>query len=227
MPEPATVIATRPDQTIESLYGANPGLTLLVEPLSSRQTLAMFLKEGGIGWHSFAESSLVSTARRIATDRFEYGAKDLSLYNVGYPLHRLLEGPRGQAPTIEPGAIRSLEFLTRQALTPNLAFKESGPDALATPIHRGNAFYINRSAAPLFGLDKAGIAHATPCKELDLGAPFGWKWEERFFLDRVPGGQAVLKVLTQKSGFLKLAEVAPPSVSLFALVVHVEVIVPE
>lgn len=78
--------------SVSQLYSRLRDAQLLVEPLSADQPLAEFIKEGGIGWNSLKEGSFASTICKVKTSRFEYGSDEMTLYNVGYPLHRLVEG---------------------------------------------------------------------------------------------------------------------------------------
>ena len=45
---------------------------------------------------------------RVKTSRFEYGSEKMTLYNVGYPLHRLVEGGAAATAGTELGEAREL-----------------------------------------------------------------------------------------------------------------------
>jgi len=225
--------ATRP--VAELLAGLPAGWTLPVEPLSARTTLAAFLRAGGMGWGSARAGGLGASVCRIVTDRFACGTDRMTLYNVGYPLHRFLEwgpGPQGVAllAGVELGAVR--ELIVRLVPTEPLraAISPEPLEKLRLPHGAREAFYVNAAGARLFGLEQPGSVIFSPARldPLALVAPAsGWRevpaaplWEQRFLADRLPEGVRLAQFLARKSHLARLAELAPAGRVCFALATH-------
>jgi len=209
--------------TVADLHEVIPGRELLVEPLSSHETLAEFLRSGGLGWGSARNGTLASTLLRVKTSRFEYGSEKMTLYNVGYPLQRLVEGGATATAGTELGEVRELTLRVvprrkRHAfrIGEDLAGLHLPPEAI-------DAFYANEGAARILGLDAPGAVALFP--EGSAGTPETGElpndlWEKRFIIDGLPEGKKLLRVHALRSHLPKLMELCPSGEAFLALVTH-------
>jgi hypothetical protein len=215
--------------TIESLRAALGEHELLVEPLSARQPLAAFIAEGGLGWGSLREGTFGASICRVKTSRFEYGSDHQALYNVGYPLHRLVEGGGADADD-DLGEIQDLTVYVRPVRRRVAVFEEAaaGP-IIEAPGEALDAFYVNEAAAGWFGLAKNGwiTVHEEDAATGHGGATIvEGLWDRRFFMDRLPAAAAVAKVLTQPSASGAALEAAAGSgVGVVGLIVQLGMLV--
>jgi hypothetical protein len=212
--------------TLSRLYDQLGGRELLVEPLSANQPIGRFMAQGGLGWGSAREGSFAASVCRLKTDQFEYGSDVQTLYNVGYPLQRLAEGPEPALLGGEPmlGEIRDLTVYVRPRAQRVAVFSEVKPTEIDPPAGALDVFYVNQAAASSFALDgveRAGLVSIYP-KDLAPKTPaLEGLWEKRFVEDALSPGQTQLKVLTQPSALGKCLECAESAGAvLFVLFTH-------
>jgi hypothetical protein len=218
--------------TLAELYEAVPTRELLVEPLSRSQSLAEFLAEGGLGFGSLGNGTFAGQILRVEgrySDgeegiEFRYGLGAAPLYNVGYPLQRIMEG--GGAAMIEGCFEAPSELVLATRERGPVAVEHSAADSpdLPGPDGSENVMFANVAAAAAMGLPGAGIVRA----HRDGRGPGSDGWSRRFVMGAVPTGQEKLLVLTQPSGAKALHEAhrSKGAGGLFlALAVHLGVLV--
>ncbi len=209
--------------TVADLHEVIPGRELLVEPLSSHETLAEFLRSGGLGWGSARNGTLASTLLRVKTSRFEYGSEKMTLYNVGYPLQRLVEGNAAATAGTEFGEVRELTLRVVPRRKRRAFRLGDGLTGLRLPPEALDAFYANEGGAQLLGLDAPGAVVLFP--ESFAGAPEtgelpGELWEKRFIADGLSEGKKLLRIHALRSHLPKLLELCPPGEAFLTLVTH-------
>lgn len=222
--------------TLNDLRGSLPQQELLVEPLSGSQPLAEFLVEGGLGFGSLRNGTFAGTILQVKSTypgsdpaaerevRFTYGHATMPLYNVGYPLQRIMEGPRPDFMENRFGPVEEMVLPTRERS--GVIVKHSASSEFALPEAGGadEVMFVNALAATAMGLSGAGtleVRRGVASSGADV-------WSKRFVLGQVPHGQGRLLVLTQPSGAKALFEVhrAKAADGVFlALAVHVGVLV--
>lgn len=220
------------DVTLSELYEAAPSRELYVEPLSAAQPLSEFLAEGGLGFGSLKNGTFAGQLLRVRNAysdeageaKFSYGLGAAPLYNVGYPLQRIMEGPMSDLIKGEFGEASEMVLRTRERT--GVALEHSPSEAPELPRADGaeNVFFANAAAARAFGLPGAGVVKA----RADGSGSGDGAWAKRFVLDGLPSAHAKLLVLTQPSGARKLHEAhrAKYAEGIFlALAVHTGVLV--
>ncbi|MHC4248674.1 MAG: hypothetical protein ACYS9X_06050 [Planctomycetota bacterium] len=224
------------DVTLDDLRGSLPERELLVEPLSASQPLAEFLSEGGVGFGSLMNGTFAGQILQVKSTypgsdpaaeseiRFAYGHGTMPLYNVGYPLQRIMEGPRPDFLKNRFGPPEEMVLPTRERA--GVAVEHSASDGFTLPDAGGadEVMFVNAAAATVMGLPGAGVVKVRRGAQ-SSGADV---WPKRFFLSRVPHGQGKLVVLTQPSGAKVLHEAhrASSGEGIFmALSVHLGVLV--
>ena len=186
------------DVSLEELYAAVPDGELYVEPLSATQPLAAFLAEGGLGFGSLRFGTFAGQLCRVSSSYrglwFDYGLGGAPLYNVGYPLHRIMEGGRREG----FGAASEMILRMRRGRTVRMEHSPSETCDLPPAGGAENVFFVNAAAARTMGLAGAGagVVRVRASEEAALAG----EWSKRFILDELPGGHARLVVLTQPSG---------------------------
>ena len=197
------------DVTLAELYEAAPDRELYVEPLSASQPLADFLAEGGVGFGSLRNGTFggqicqvkAAHAENGRKAKFSYGLGGAALYNVGYPLQRIMEGPK---PGLLKGSFAEAdEMILRTREKMRVSLDHSPGDTPDLPRGGGfdEAFFANAAAARAMGLPGAGLVKAKAS-----GEKTGDAWSKRFVLDALPAGHERLLVVTQPSGAKKLFE---------------------
>ncbi len=224
------------DVTLDDLRGSLPERELLVEPLSASKPLADFLAEGGLGFGSLRNGTLGGQLLEVkstypAADpaaegdiRFAYGKGAMPLYNVGYPLQRIMEGPRPDFVKGRFGPAEEMTLPTRERTGVSVEHSASSECSLPDAGGADEVLFVNAAAAKAMGLPGAGTV------KVRRGATSSGAeaWEKRFVLDRLPEGQRSASFLTQPSGAKALHELhrAKSSDGLFvALAVHLGVLV--
>ncbi|MGQ9629289.1 MAG: hypothetical protein ACUVXI_03110 [bacterium] len=220
------IIRIPADVSLGELYAELSGYELCVEPLSAKRPLGDFIAEGGLGYNSLREGRFASKVCRIETRDFAYGAKYSTLYNVGYPLHRIIEGSsipsayRNQLPEIQ-----RMSLFIRPRAPIRALYNEANIENFFAPREATNSLFVNDFGASLFGLKRGGmIATYPPSLAPEGGVEVDWG--RRFVEDEIPPGQSTIKVLTQRSGLAKLYEAFGVAEGLFlALFVEIGVLV--
>jgi hypothetical protein len=187
------------DVTLAELYDAVPDRELYVEPLSASQALGAFLAEGGLGFGSLGHGTFGGQLCRVKSAYggldFTYGLGTSPLYNTGYPLQRIMEGPTSDLLAGDFEEASEMVLLTRGRA--GVALDHSPAEAPELPGADGaeNVFFANAAAAGAMGLPGAGVMKVRRAN----GKPDG-AWSKRFVLDSTPEGHAKLLVLMQASG---------------------------
>ncbi|MHC4504986.1 MAG: hypothetical protein ACYTFI_16905, partial [Planctomycetota bacterium] len=161
--------------------------------------------------------------------KFSYGLGKAPLYNVGYPLQRIMEGPTSELIKGEFGEASEMILRTRKRTGVALEHSPSDAPELPRSDDAENVFFANAAAAKAFGLADltgggSGVVKARPVGS----APGDGAWANRFVLDGLPSGHEKLLVLTQPSGARKLHEAhrAKAADGIFlALAVHTGILV--
>ncbi|MCX7017215.1 MAG: hypothetical protein NTW86_32405 [Candidatus Sumerlaeota bacterium] len=225
--------------SLSELYAQLDGRELLVEPLSARQPIREFVAEGGLGFGAASNGSFAASICRVKTGQFEYGSEHQTLYNVGYPLHRLVEGAR-QSKTRDllnlpspPGRgqgegawradewIENLTVYVRPRQERVAVFRPTEVDRIEAPAEATDVFYVNAAGARLFDLDGPGLVAVFPKDLAPDEAPAPAVWDKRFIEDALPKDHGVLKALVQPSLLAKSADLlAPLAGVLFVLFVR-------
>lgn len=223
------------DVTLAELYEAKPlverGVELYVEPLSARQPLSRFLAEGGLGYGSLGYGTFGGQVCQVKSSyegfEFSYGLGTAPLYNTGYPLQRIMEGP--ESDLLEQRFGSASEMIVRMRKRTGRALEHSAAETPDLPQAEGaeNVFFVNAAAASAMGLPAAGVVKVLKADGAGVVKPDD-AWSTRFVLDALPEGHARLLVLTQASGAKVLYEThkAKHADGVFlALAVHLGVLV--
>ena len=172
--------------TLSELYEAVPSRELYVEPLSAQEPLSAFLAEGGVGFGSLRNGTFAGQLLRVGNTfanedgevKFSYGLGKAPLYNAGYPLQRIMEGPTSDLVKGEFG--EASEMVLRTRARAGVAIEHSPSDAPELPRADGaeNVFFVNAAAARAIGLSGAGVvkARAGNCPAAE---PRGWLGRRR------------------------------------------------
>ncbi len=222
--------------TLEELYGLIGDQELFVEPLSARQSLSDFILEGGLGFNSLREGSFASRLfwfksstelsqptstlnkikeklrkkpakkHTVVEQTFTYGSEFSTHANVGYPLHRIIEGSPHRIWPQEFEAITELIVPIRPQEAVNVYWLDREIGAISIPRDANNAFYVNQPAAKAIGLEKSGLVVTYPQGITGEGDLVEGIWNNRFIEDRVPEGEKGFKLISMKSGIPKVHE---------------------
>ncbi|MHC5057107.1 MAG: hypothetical protein ACYTKD_20715 [Planctomycetota bacterium] len=224
------------DVTLDDLRESLPERELLVEPLSASQPLADFLTEGGVGFGSLRNGTFAGQILQVKSTypgsdpaaeseiRFAYGHGTMPLYNVGYPLQRIMEGPRPDFIKNRFGPAEEMALPTRERAGVAVEHSASGEFALPDAGAADEVMFVNAAAAMVMGLSGAGVVKV----RRGAGSSGADAWSKRFVLSNVPDGQGKLVVLTQPSGARALHEAYRASAAggvFIALSVHLGVLV--
>ncbi|MHC4199467.1 MAG: hypothetical protein ACYSU0_05700, partial [Planctomycetota bacterium] len=125
--------------TLAELYEAVPSRELYVEPLSAQEPLSAFLAEGGLGFGSLQNGTFAGQLFQVRNTftnedgkvKFTYGLGKAPLYNVGYPLQRIMEGPTSELIKGEFGEASEMILRTRKRT--GVALEHSPSDAPELP----------------------------------------------------------------------------------------------
>lgn len=218
--------------SLEELYGLIGNQELFVEPLSARQSLSDFILEGGLGFNSLREGSFASrlfwfesstelsqppamgwvrkklgkpsNKHTVIQQTFTYGSEFSTHANVGYPLHRIIEGSPHRIWPQEFKAITELIIPIRPREAVNVCWLDQEIEKISIPKDAGNAFYVNQPAAKAIGLEKGGLVVTYPEGITGEGDLVEGIWKDRFIEDKVPEGEKGFKLLSMKSGIPKV-----------------------
>jgi hypothetical protein len=177
---------------------------LPVEPLSAKKTISQFIKEGGIGYNSLQNGTVGSKIYQLSSSfdeiKFTYGSKYKTLYNSGYPLHRIIEGPlfsEELSNKFDQIEIITLPVKSRKKI--EVSFRNITIDQLHIPDYASNVFYLNNFGARLMGFEGQGMV--TTCRDrIDTNNILENEvWGKRFFEDQIPVDHDTLKFFTMKS----------------------------
>jgi hypothetical protein len=218
------------DVSLSDIYSKFPEKELFVEPLSSQKPLSEFISSGGFGYGALREGPLNSKIFRIKWRRpkysFSYGLTDSTLYAAGYPLHRMASALPHKLYNKSLGEIRELVIPVRDKENVKVVYEPGeSPDFHVAPMTR-NVLFVNDKAASLVGLPGQGtVAMYPPDAPTDSeGGDAGEFLQKRFIEDHLNGDQP-LRVLTQKSGAVKLFELAGADGIFFALSINIGLLV--
>ena len=140
-----------------------------------------------MGWNSLTEGSFASTICKVKTDKFEYGSDDMTYYNVGYPLHRLVEGTGTSLIGEDVGEILEVTAYVRTRPNYRVVLTDQTIEAISVPPDARNAFYANNAAAKLIGVDAEGVFMVFPDELVPASAEtLDGLWENRFFGNHIP-----------------------------------------
>lgn len=203
---------------------------LPVEPLSVKKTISQFIKEGGIGYNSLQNRTLGFSIFQLSSTfsaiKFTYGSKHKTLYNAGYPLHRIIEGPLFSKELSEKfGRIEKVILPVRKNKEVEVSFNNGHLDQFDQrhiPDNASNVFFINDFGSKLMGLEGEGIVttYLNPGKEsLKSNMKI---WEKRFLEDLIPDDHDTIKFLTMNSQVPEIYKVFNENSQglFFALSVH-------
>jgi hypothetical protein len=193
------------DVTLAEVYEALPSIELFVEPLITSQTLADFVAEGGMGLGTVPVGTFagqICSLKGVYEGlEYRYGIGGAPLYNTGYPLQRIIEGPNGG---LLKGKFEELtEMILRARAKSGRNVAHTAASAIDLPPHGDDdAMFVNEVAARAMGLSGAGNVVA---KKIDGAGDDAWN--KRFLLDSIPSGQEKFIALTQLSGAKELQSV--------------------
>jgi len=217
--------------TLAEVREVVPDRELYVEPLSASQPLAEFLAEGGVGFGSLRNGTFGGQLCQVKAaysengrkKRFSYGLGGAALYNVGYPLQRIMEGPRSKL--LNGNFAKAGTMILRMRKKVGVSLNHSPAKTPELPRGGGfdEAFFVNAAAAKAMGLPGAGVIKAKASDQKTNDA-----WSKRFLLDALPRTHRKLLVVTQPSGARKLHEAHSERAEdgfFLALAVHLGVLV--
>jgi len=200
---------------------------LSVEPLSEKISISRFIKEGGVGYNSLQEGTLGSKIFQISSSfdeiKFTYGSKYKTLYNAGYSLHRIMEGPLFSKNVAKRfGQVEKIILPVKKKKNVEVSFHNIQLDQLHIPDHASNVFFINNFCAEIMGLEGEGIV-TVHRNETNVKRKIEKKaWQNRFLEDRIPAGHNTMKFLIMKSRLDEIYKIFNENVEglFFALYVH-------
>lgn len=180
---------------------------LPVEPFSENKTISSFIKEGGTGYNSLQNKTLGFSIFELSSTfsgiKFTYGSKHKTLYNAGFPLHRIIEGPIFSKELSEKfESIEKVVLPVRKNKDVEISFNKEDLDQLlklGVPDYASNIFFINEFGAKLMGLESEGIVttYLNPGKE-SLKSNINI-WGKRFLEDLIPDDHDTIKFLAMNS----------------------------
>jgi hypothetical protein len=204
---------------------------LPVEPLSAKKTINQFIKEGGIGYNSLQGRTLGFSIFQMSSAfsgiNFTYGSKYKTLYNAGYPLQRIIEGPLFSKKLSQQfGRIESVILPVKKNKTVEVSFHNIQLDQLHIPDHASNVFFINNFGAELMGLEREGIVKTYRNRSEANKKLKKEIWGKRFLEDRIPADHDTMKFLTMNSRLAEIYKVFNENVQglFFALRVHIGIL---
>ncbi|MBU1056601.1 MAG: hypothetical protein KKC46_22640 [Proteobacteria bacterium] len=224
------IVELNGDATISEVNAELGEYCLPVEPLSEKKTISSFIKEGGIGYNSLHNktlgSSLFELSSTFSAIKFTYGSKYKTLYNAGYPLHRIIEGPSFSKELSDKfDGIENIVLPVRKNKEVEVLFHNGNLDQFhqnQIPDNASNIFFINDFGAKLMGLEGEGIV-TTYLNPGEKSLKSNMKiWEKRFLEDLIPDDHDTIKFLTMNSRVPEIYKVFNENSQglFFALSVH-------
>jgi hypothetical protein len=214
------------DVTTADLYEKQPDVELSVEPLSASRAFASFIAQGGTGYgsasHGTFAGQICSVKAKYGKKKFSYGLCGAPVYNTGYPLQRIMEGPQSSLLDKEFGPASEMVLRVRKRMGRRLTHTATNAPEFSSP-SEAERFFVNADCAKALGLSGAGMVTS---ERVDGDGDAAWS--KRFVLDAIPTGHVAFMALTQPSGSKTLAEThgAASTDGLFmALGVHTGVLV--
>lgn len=193
------------------LYDQLGPYRLPVEPLSRKRPLSEFLLEGGFGYHALREGPLTSKLYRVnasgSGDPFEYGLTYSTLYNAGYPLHRILGAGAEGLTGVRFEKVEEIIVPVVPVEKSFVAWENMEAADLLLPPDATNALFVNEFGAGLMGLEGSGMLTTYPLLPEREGTSQDEAWERRFVQDQLPDAHRTSKLLTTKSGAVKAFEI--------------------
>lgn len=218
------------DVSLSDIYSKFPDYELFVEPFSSKKPLSEFIASGGFGYGSLREGPLNSRIFRIKWKRpkysFSYGLTDSTLYAAGYPLHRMVSALPHELYNRSLGEIQEIVIPVRDKEEVRVVYQLKEEPDFHVPAMARNVLFVNDKAASIVGLPGQGTVVMYPPDAAipeSQGGDAGEFLQKRFIEDNLNGDQ-VLRVLTQKSGAVKLYELVAEDL-FFALVINIGLLV--
>jgi hypothetical protein len=226
-----SIIKIDGEATLEEIYSEIPDRELFVEPLSKKEKLSCFILEGGLGYNSLKEGTFSSKIFRLKVSSpkfgtFQYGLDSMGLYNVGYPLHRIVEGYDKEFLGLEFHNILEVTVPVRAKEEVKLCFLEKGLGELEAPLSAENVFFINGFGANLMGLPKEGCVITYKNGLEGEGEKLEKKiWAQRFLLDKIE--KTTLRVFAMRSKVKPIYDIFLKAQGelFFALLTHLGVLV--
>ena len=225
------VIKVKGDVCLSEIYAQIEGIELFVEPLSAEKSLSSFMAEGGCGYNSLREGSLTRRIFKLTSslfgESFTYGLDNLTLYNVGYPLFRILEGSPHQCGIQEFGPITEITLVVRPRQQVKVHYSSEDVSRIHVPPMSTNVLYVNDFAAQLAGLDRGGVLTTYPGGSVGKGEARNEFWPQRFLEDKIPSDQHLLRTFTVPSNLASIHQVHSEKTEgvFLALFVHLGVLV--
>ena len=206
------VIKVRGEICLSDVYAQIEGKELVVEPLSAKKPLSRFIAEGGLGYNSLREGSFAGKVFKLKSSLFDesftYGLDCLTLYNVGYPLFRILEGPLHPLSIKEFGAVSEITLPVRPRQPVKVYYSPEDVSQIQIPSLATNVLYLNNFAAQILDLRRSGILTTYPDRfavrgkgELQNGI-----WSKRFLEDEIPVDHHRLRIFTLKSNLATIQQ---------------------
>ncbi|MBU4037355.1 MAG: hypothetical protein KKA35_13090 [Proteobacteria bacterium] len=229
------IVELNGDATISDVNAELGEYCLPAEPLSAKKTISRFVKEGGIGYNSLRNGTLGSSIFQLSSTfsgtKFTYGSKYKTLYNAGYPLHRIIEAPSFfKEMTQKFDQIENIVLPVRKNKAVELTFNNGQLDQFNqnhTPDHASNIIFINDFGAKLMGLEGEGVVTTYLRYNQTNGEIKKGIWEKRFLEDMIPDDHNTIKFLTMNSRVTEIYKVFNENSKglFFALRVHKGILV--
>jgi len=193
------------------LYDQLGPYRLPVEPLSRERPLSEFLREGGFGYHALREGPLTSKLYRVKASgsggSFEYGLTYSTLYNAGYPLHRILGAGADDLTGVRFEGIEEIILPVVPVEKSFVAWEKVEVGDLHVPHDATNALFVNDFGAERMGLEGGGMLTTYSLLLEREGSSLDDVWERRFVQDQLPETHRTSKFLTTKSGAVQAFEI--------------------
>ncbi|SPD74729.1 hypothetical protein PITCH_A320002 [uncultured Desulfobacterium sp.] len=222
------IVEIKGEATFNEVNAEMGGYCLPVEPLSAERTISQFIKEGGIGYNSMEKRTFASSIFQLSSStssgiKFTYGSKYKTLYNAGYPLHRIIGCPLSSIKIPQKfGQVEKVILPVNKNENVEVIFQTMGLDQLHANDNASNIFFVNEFGAELMGLKGEGIVKTYRFGHAEDKRPEDKVWEKRFLEDLIPADHNALKVLTMKSGLAEIYKIFNENAHglFFALRVH-------
>lgn len=218
------------DVSLSDVYSSFSDYEFLIEPLSEKKPLSEFISSGGFGYGALREGPFNSKIFRIKWKRrkysFKYGLPDSTLYAAGYPLHRITAALPHKLYDKSLGEITEIVIPVRDKEEVKAVYTSKEIDDFCVPSMARDVLFVNNRAASIVGLPGPGVVATYPSDispELQ-GVDAGAFLEKRFIEDNLNDHQ-VLRILTQKSGAVKLHDLAGEDNLFFALFINIGLLV--